>query len=87
MNGFDNYCNLAERNLKIANNKPTNDVAGSAINTGLVYAVLALAEAVRNSGSSKQDLEGDVTKLIAIANRALDDKNRLLDKKIKRADK
>lgn len=57
--------------------------------TGLTYAILALACAVKEKEPCKIDaklskLEKENEKLRKIANKALDDKNRLLDERLKK---
>lgn len=84
MNTFDNYCAKANKSIKYSDNKNTRDVAMCQIVTGLTYSILALACAIKEKGSdSPTDLEKENKKLRKIANKALDDKNRLLDERLK----
>ena len=85
MNTFDAFCTKTTRALNASGNKQTQDIAMCQIVTGLTYSILALACAVKEKGvDSPTRLEKENKKLRQIANKALDDKNRLLDEKLKR---
>lgn len=85
MNTFDDFCEKTAKSLKSSYNKNTRDVAMCQIVTGLTYSILALACAVKEKGvDSPTRLEKENKKLRQTANKALDDKNRLLDEKLKR---
>ena len=89
MNTFDKYCNKVENSIKSSGNKMTRDVAMCQIFTGLTYSILALACAVRdkcdeNTKKYVMGLEKENKKLRKIANKALDDKNRLLDERLEK---
>lgn len=88
MSLFDEYCSKTNNSIKHADNKNTRDVAMCKIFTGLTYAILALACAVKEKGPDKRNqelslLERENKKLRKIANKALDDKDRLLDERLK----
>ena len=78
MSEFEDYCNQAERSIKNSNNRTTRDVAMCQIVTGVAYSILALAKAVIDK-SADEELVKENKKLRKIANKALDDKNKLLD--------
>ena len=86
MNEFEDYCNQAECSIKNSNNRTTRDVAMCQIVTGVAYSILALAKAVMNR-SADEKLIQENKKLRKIANKALDDKNKFLDEKIKEQNK
>lgn len=89
MSAFDDYCKKTNSSIGYADNKNTRDVAMCKIFTGLTYAILALACAVKEKDTHKFNpqlakLDKENEKLRKIVNKALDDKNRLLDEKLKR---
>lgn len=85
MSTFDDFCTKTTNALAHSDNKTTRDVAMCKIVTALTYSMLALACAVKEKGvDSPTRLEKENKKLRQIANKALDDKNRLLDEKLKR---
>ena len=70
-------------------NKQTQDVAMCKIVTGLTYSILALACAVKEKSPNMEqrqltELEKENKKLRQIANKALDDKSRLLDERLEK---
>ena len=88
MSQFEDFCNQAKRSIGNSDNKTTRDVAMCQIVIGLVYSLLAIASAIkdRNQGFDTELVEEN-KKLRKIANKALDDKNRLLDEKIREINK
>ena len=88
MSLFDEYSKGAIKCIKYSDNKQTRDVAMCQIFTGLTYAILTLACAVKEKETRKinpqlSELEKENKKLRKIANKALDDKNKLLDERLK----
>lgn len=85
MGDSETLCNRAEKFLVYASKKVTRDPAMCQIVTGLVYSVLAVANAIKEQPlSALTELAEENKRLREIANKALDDKSRLLDERMEK---